>query len=166
MWPRSCCALLGGLRLIIYTSGVGGMGDVRLDFRANLGGRDVSSHCHSCLRLYVQRCHAWVVSACVNLGCCQWFRNTCCCFCWVPYAGGRLWRLTVQCVRPQTCWDPKIWPKIAEKYLQKLSLSVSGNLDHFSPTKNVITRLNWPTYCDWMMSLSSVRRAIITRDRR
>ena len=46
--------------------------------------------------------------------------------------------------------------------LQKVSSSVFGSFDPFSMTEFIVTRLKGAEPCDWMMSRSSLRRAIIT----
>ena len=45
---------------------------------------------------------------------------------------------------------------------QKVSSSISGSLDPFLMTKFIVTRLKGAEHRDWMMSRSSLRRAIIT----
>ena len=46
--------------------------------------------------------------------------------------------------------------------LQKVSSSVFGSLDPFSMMEFIVTRLKGAEHCDWMMSRTSLRRAIIT----
>ena len=49
-----------------------------------------------------------------------------------------------------------------KRCLQKVSSSVFGSLDPFSMTEFIVTRLKGAEHRDWMMSRSSLRRAIIT----
>ena len=49
-----------------------------------------------------------------------------------------------------------------KRCLQKVSSSVFGSLDPFLMTEFIITRLKGAEHRDWMMSRSSLRRAIIT----
>ena len=56
-------------------------------------------------------------------------------------------------------FDLSLW----KRCLQKVSSSVFGSLDPFSMTEFIVTRLKGAEHCDWMMSRSSRRRAIITR---
>ena len=52
--------------------------------------------------------------------------------------------------------------RLLKRYLQKVSSSVFGSSDPFSMTKFTVTRLKVAEHRDWMMSRSSLRRAIIT----
>ena len=52
--------------------------------------------------------------------------------------------------------------RLLKRYLQKVSSSVFGSLDPFSMTEFIVTRLKGAEHRDWMMSRSSLRRAIIT----
>ena len=52
--------------------------------------------------------------------------------------------------------------RLLKRYLQKVPFSVFGSLDPFSMTKFIVTRLKGAEHRDWMMSRSSLRRAIIT----
>ena len=52
--------------------------------------------------------------------------------------------------------------RVLKQCLQKVSSSVVGSLDPFSMTEFFVTRLKGAEYRDWMMSRSSLRRAIIT----
>ena len=49
-----------------------------------------------------------------------------------------------------------------KRCLQKVSSSVFGSLDPFSMTEFIVVRLKGAEHRDWMMSRSSLRRAIIT----
>ena len=51
---------------------------------------------------------------------------------------------------------------LLKRCLQKVSSSIFGSLDHFSMTEFIVTRLKGDEHCNWMMSRSSLRRAIIT----
>ena len=53
---------------------------------------------------------------------------------------------------------------LLKRCLQKASSSVFGSLDPFSMTEFIVTRLNGAEHRDWMMSRSSLRRAIITEE--
>ena len=57
---------------------------------------------------------------------------------------------------------PIIDLRLLKLCLQKVSSSVFGSLDPFSMTEFIVTRLKGAEHCDWMMSRSSLRRAIIT----
>ena len=52
--------------------------------------------------------------------------------------------------------------RILKRCLQKVSSSVFGSLDPFSMAEFIVKRLKGAEYRDWMMSLTSLRRAIIT----
>ena len=52
--------------------------------------------------------------------------------------------------------------RLLKRCLQKVSSSVFGSLDPFSMTEFIIRRLKGSEHRDWMMSRSSLRRAIIT----
>ena len=52
--------------------------------------------------------------------------------------------------------------RLLKRCLQKVSSSVFGSLDPFSLTEFIVTRLKGAEHCDWMMSRSSICRAIIT----
>ena len=52
--------------------------------------------------------------------------------------------------------------RLLKRCLQKVSSSVFGSLDPFLMTEFIVTRLKGAEHRDWMMSLSSLRRAIIT----
>ena len=52
--------------------------------------------------------------------------------------------------------------RLVKRCLQKVSSSVFGSLDPFPVTEFFVTRLKGAEHSDWMMSLSSLRRAIIT----
>ena len=52
--------------------------------------------------------------------------------------------------------------RLLKRCLQKVYSSVFGCLDPFSMTDLIVTRLKGAEHCDWMMSRSSLRRAIIT----
>ena len=52
--------------------------------------------------------------------------------------------------------------RLLKRCLQKVSSSVFGSLDHFSMTKFFVTRPKGAEHRSWMMSRSSLRRAIIT----
>ena len=52
--------------------------------------------------------------------------------------------------------------RLLKRCLQKVSSSVFGALDPFSRTEIIVTRLKGAEHRDWMMSRSSLRRAIIT----
>ena len=52
--------------------------------------------------------------------------------------------------------------RLLKRCLQKVSSSVFGSLDPFFLTEFFVTRLKGAEHCDWMMSRSSLRRAIIT----
>ena len=54
--------------------------------------------------------------------------------------------------------------RLLKRCLQKVSCSVFGSLDPFSMTEFIVTRLKGAEHCDWMMSRSILRRAIITGD--
>ena len=51
---------------------------------------------------------------------------------------------------------------LLKRCLQKVSSSVFGSLDPFSMTEFIVTRLKGSEHLDWMMSRTSLRRAIIT----
>ena len=51
---------------------------------------------------------------------------------------------------------------LLKRCLQKVSSSVFGSLDPFSMSECFVTRLKGAEHRDWMMSRSSLRRAIIT----
>ena len=52
--------------------------------------------------------------------------------------------------------------RLLKRCLQKVSSSIFGSSDPFSMTEFIVTRLKVAEHCDWMMSRSSFRRAIIT----
>ena len=52
--------------------------------------------------------------------------------------------------------------RLLKRCLQKVSSSVFGSLDPLSTTEFIVTRLKGAERRDWMMSRSSLRRAIIT----
>ena len=52
--------------------------------------------------------------------------------------------------------------RLLKRCLQKVSSSVFGSLDPLSMTEFFVTRLKGAEHRDWMMSRSSLRRAIIT----
>ena len=52
--------------------------------------------------------------------------------------------------------------RLLKRCLEKVSPSVFGSLDPFSMTDFIVTRLKGAEHRDWMMSRSSLRRAIIT----
>ena len=52
--------------------------------------------------------------------------------------------------------------RLLKRCLQKVSSSVFGSLDPFYMTELILTRLKGAEHCDWMMSRTSLRRAIIT----
>ena len=52
--------------------------------------------------------------------------------------------------------------RLLKRCLQKVSSSVFGSLDPFSMTEIIVIRLKGAEHRDWMMSLSSLRHAIIT----
>ena len=52
--------------------------------------------------------------------------------------------------------------RLLKRCLQKVSSSVFGSLDPFSMTEFIVTRLKGAERRDWMMSRTSLRRAIIT----
>ena len=52
--------------------------------------------------------------------------------------------------------------RLLKRCLQKVSSSVFGSLDPFSMTEFIVTRLKGAEHRDWMMSRTSLRRAIIT----
>ena len=52
--------------------------------------------------------------------------------------------------------------RLLKRCLQKVSSSVFGSLDPLSMTEFFVTRLKRAEHRDWMMSRSSLRRAIIT----
>ena len=52
--------------------------------------------------------------------------------------------------------------RLLKRCLQKVSSSIFGSLDPFSMTEFIVTRLKGAEHRDWMMSRSSLRRAIIT----
>ena len=52
--------------------------------------------------------------------------------------------------------------RLLKRRLQKLSSSVFGSLDPFFMTEFIVTCLKGTEHCDWMMSRSSLRHAIIT----
>ena len=52
--------------------------------------------------------------------------------------------------------------RLPKRCLQKVSSSVVGSLDPFILTEFIVTRLKEAEHRDWMMSRSSLRRAIIT----
>ena len=52
--------------------------------------------------------------------------------------------------------------RLLKRCLQKVSSSVFGSLDPFSMTVFIVTRLKGAEHRDWIMSRSSLRRAIIT----
>ena len=52
--------------------------------------------------------------------------------------------------------------RLLKRCLQKMSSSVFGSLDAFSMTEFIVTPLKVAEHRDWMMSLSTLRRAIIT----
>ena len=54
--------------------------------------------------------------------------------------------------------------RLLKRCLQKVSSSVFGYLDPFSMTEFIVMRLNGAEHRDWMMSRSSLRYAIITRE--
>ena len=51
--------------------------------------------------------------------------------------------------------------RLLKRCLQKVSSSVFGSLDPFSMTEFIVTRLKGAEHRDWMMSRSSLRRAIL-----
>ena len=57
---------------------------------------------------------------------------------------------------------PVIDLRLLKRCRQKVSSSVFGSLDPFSMTEFIVTRLKGAEHRDWMMSRSSLRRAIIT----
>ena len=52
--------------------------------------------------------------------------------------------------------------RLLKRCLQKVSSSIFGSLDPFSMTEFIVTRLKGAEHRDWMMSRTSLRRAIIT----
>ena len=52
--------------------------------------------------------------------------------------------------------------RLLKRCFHKVSSSIFGFLDPFSKTEFIVTRLKGAEHCDWMMSRSSLRRAIIT----
>ena len=52
--------------------------------------------------------------------------------------------------------------RLLKRCLQKVSSSVFGSLDPFSMTEFIVTRLKGAEHRDWMLSRTSLRRAIIT----
>ena len=52
--------------------------------------------------------------------------------------------------------------RLLKRCLQKVSSSVFGSLDPFSMTEFIVKRLKGAEHRDWMMSRTSLRRAIIT----
>ena len=52
--------------------------------------------------------------------------------------------------------------RLLKRCLQKVSSSVFGSLDPFSMTELIVTRLKGAEHRNWMMSRTSLRRAIIT----
>ena len=52
--------------------------------------------------------------------------------------------------------------RLLKRCLQKVSSSVFGSLDSLSMTANFAMRLKGEEHCDWMMSRSGLRCAIIT----
>ena len=52
--------------------------------------------------------------------------------------------------------------RLLKRCLQKVSSSVFGSLDPFSMTEFIVTRLKGAEHRNWMISRSSLRRAIIT----
>ena len=52
--------------------------------------------------------------------------------------------------------------RLLKRCLQKVSSSIFGSLNPFSTTEFIVTRLKGAEHRDWMMSRSSLRRAIIT----
>ena len=52
--------------------------------------------------------------------------------------------------------------RLLKRCLQKVSSSIFGPSDPFSMTEFIVTRLKGAEHRDWMMSRSSLRRAIIT----
>ena len=52
--------------------------------------------------------------------------------------------------------------RLLKRYLQKVSSSGFGSLDPFSMTEFIVTRWKRAEHRDWMISRSSLRRAIIT----
>ena len=52
--------------------------------------------------------------------------------------------------------------RLLKRCLHKASSSVFGPLDPFSMTEFIVTRLKGTEHCDWIMSRSSFRHAIIT----
>ena len=52
--------------------------------------------------------------------------------------------------------------RLLKRCLQKVFSSVSGSLEPFSMTEFIVTRLKGAEHCDWMISRSSLRHAIIT----
>ena len=52
--------------------------------------------------------------------------------------------------------------RLLKRCLQKMSSSNFGSLDPFSMTEFIVTRLKGAEHGDWMMTRSSLRRAIIT----
>ena len=51
--------------------------------------------------------------------------------------------------------------RLLKRCLKKVSSSVFGSLDPFSMTEFIVTRLKGAEHRDWMMSRSSLRRAIV-----
>ena len=52
--------------------------------------------------------------------------------------------------------------RLLKRCLQKVSYSVFGSLDPFSRTEFIVTQLKGAEHRDWMISRTSLRRAIIT----
>ena len=52
--------------------------------------------------------------------------------------------------------------RLLKRCLQKVSSSVFGSLDPFAVMEFIVTRLKGAEHRDWMMSRSSLRRAIVT----
>ena len=52
--------------------------------------------------------------------------------------------------------------RLLKRCLEKVSSSVFGSLEPLSMTEFNATRLKWPEHRDWIMSRSSLCRAIIT----
>ena len=131
-----------------------------MDVHSNIGEGHLWSGCRDRVKPFLQRCHTRIVSARVSCGCCGWLGVPCCCFWCVARVSWHLRRLFGKWVRSEAGWVPVVWFSTPE--------AISANCIFFthwirSSWRNFyVTQTKRAEHRDWMVSLSGLRRAIIT----
>ena len=134
-----------------------------LDFHTNVPDGLFSSGCHDRIRPFLQRYHKLSVLGSVMAALGGW--------------------LTLVAVSSESHvltdaypdylangYNPKLVEylifglRLPKRCLQKVSYSDFGSLDPFYNTEFIFTRLKGTELCDWMMSQSGLRRALITEE--